>query len=133
WTVWRSGGRSGPPGRAPSASDPALATRAGRDPARMLSRAGAEAAAGRHADAVPWLYLALLFRLERAGHLRFDAARTALEYADELARRPGSRASWTAFLDRHDPVVFGRAPCTPEEFERLRALALAPIEGGGRG
>jgi hypothetical protein len=99
----------------------------------MLSRADAEAAAGRHADAVPWLYLGLLFRLEREGHLRFDAARTALEYADDLARRPGSRSTWTAFLDRHDPVVFGRVPCLPAEFDRLRALALAPLAEGPRG
>jgi hypothetical protein len=128
WTVWRGGaGAAAAEARRPSAADPALATRAGRDPERMLAGADGAAAAGRHAEGVPWLYLALLFRLERAGRVEFDPARTGLEYADALARRPSDRTLWTGFLDRHDPVVFGARPCPPGEFEEMRRLASAPL------
>ncbi len=134
WTVWRgtAGGRGRGSGRA-ALVDPALATRAGRDPARMLERADREAAAGRPGEAVPWLYLALLFRLERAGRLEFDAARTGLEYADALARRPADRSLWLGFLDRHDPVVFGGRACTAEQAAALRSRALAPLPEDPRG
>ena len=134
WTVWRGGGSAGARGGGPAALlDPALATRAGRDPARMLQRADGAAAAGRPAEAVPWLYLALLFRLERAGRVEFDAARTGLEYADDLARRPGDRALWLAFLDGHDPVVFGGRECSKEVLADLRERALTPIQEESRG
>jgi hypothetical protein len=135
WTVWRGGRGGGRPARAGAdLLDPALATRAGRDPARMLARAEAAAAAGRRSEAVPWLYLALLFRLERAGHLEFDPARTGLEYADALARRPEERRRWLAFLDLHDPVVFGERDCGARDLEALRRLAAgAPGEGTGGG
>jgi hypothetical protein len=132
WTVWKGSAGSGPrSGPRAAHLDPALATRAGRDPARMLARAD-EAAAARPADGVPWLYLALLFRLERAGRLEFDPARTGLEYADALARRPEDRRLWTAFLDGHDPVVFGLADCPRAAFEDLRRAALAPLPEDAR-
>ncbi len=127
WTVWKGAGSRGSSAAARAGLlDPALATRAGRDPARMLARAD-EAAALRPADGIPWLYLLLLFRLERAGRLEFDAARTGLEYADALARRPGDRAMWRAFLDAHDPVVFGGRDCPREAYEDLRRRALSPL------
>jgi hypothetical protein len=128
WTVWRSGrGGGGPRGPGALLLDPALATRAGRDPARMLARADAEAAAGRREDAVPWLYLSLLFRLERAGRVEFDAARTGLEYSDALARRPADRRRWLALLDLHDPVVFGGRPCDAARLAEVRRLAVDPL------
>lgn len=131
WTVWRGGvaGRAGGR-RGDGALDPALATRAGRDPDRMLARADAEAAAGRIAEAIPWLYLALLFRLERAGRLAFDPARTGLEYADALAPRPGDRRLWLRFLRLHDPVVFGARPCAAGTLEEMRGMATAPLPAG---
>jgi hypothetical protein len=131
WTVWR-GSASGRPSGGPRAAflDPAIATRAGRDPDRMLERADREAAAGRPAEGVPWLYLALLFRLERAGRLEFDPARTGLEYADALAGRPSDRRLWTSFLDAHDPLVFGTRECPREVFDDLRRRAGAPLPAG---
>jgi hypothetical protein len=127
WTVWKgSGPGAGGPAGSRALLDPALATRAGRDPDRMLARADA-AAAARPAEGIPWLYLALLFRLERAGRLEFDAARTGLEYADDLARRPGDRLLWREFLDAHDPVVFGAKECPREAYDALRRRALAPL------
>jgi hypothetical protein len=128
WTVWR-GGIAGP--RRARGGDPlleaALASRTARDPDRMLARAAALAGDGRRAEATPWLYLALLFRLERAGRVEFDAARTGLEYADALARHPAERRRWLRFLDDHDPVVFGERPCSDEAFGRMRALAEPPV------
>jgi len=130
WTVWRGSAPSRPGGGSRAAlQDPALADRAGRDPGRMLERAEREAAAGRPGDGVPWLYLALLFRLERAGRVEFDPARTGLEYADALARRPADRSLWLSFLDVHDPVVFGARGCPPGTFEDLRRRARAPLPG----
>lgn len=134
WTVWRGSASGRPRGGARAAAlDPVLASRAGRDPDRMLERADREAGAGRPAEGVPWLYLALLFRLERAGRLEFDPARTGLEYADALARRPEDRRLWYAFLDAHDPVVFGTRECPRETFDELRRRALAPIAGAPGG
>ncbi len=128
WTVWRGAAAPRSPGGARAGTfDPTLASRAARDPERMLALAEAEAAAGRPAAGVPWLYLALLFRLERAGRVEFDPARTALEYADALARRPADRALWLGFLDAHDPVVFGARDCTPGAFAGLRERARAPL------
>ncbi|HEU4395835.1 MAG TPA: DUF4129 domain-containing protein [Planctomycetota bacterium] len=128
WTVWTSG-RGGGRGRGAGALllDPALATRAGRDPDRMLARADAAAAAGRREEAVPWLYLALLFRLERAGRVEFDAAKTGLEVADDLARRAADRRRWLDLLDLHDPVVFGNRPCAPDRLASIRRLAVDPL------
>ena len=134
WTVWKgtSAGRPQGGGRA-ALLDPALATRAGRDPDRMLARAEEAADAGRLAEAVTWLYLALLFRMERAGRLEFDPARTGLEYADALSRRPADRRLWLDFLDAHDPVVFGARSCPAGTFEDLRRRALAPLPEAPRG
>jgi len=127
WTVWKGSGSGGAgTGGRQALLDPALATRAGRDPQRMLASADA-AAAARPADGIPWLYLALLFRMERAGRLEFDAARTGLEYADALARRPADRRLWREFLDAHDPVVFGGRDCPREVFDDLRRRAVAPL------
>lgn len=132
WTVWKgTGSGSGAKGGGRALLDPALATRAGRDPERMIARADA-AAAARPADGIPWLYLALLFRMERAGRVEFDAARTGLEYADALARRPADRRLWREFLDAHDPVVFGGRDCKRESFEDLRRRALAPLPSSPR-
>ena len=136
WTVWR-GGASGRLGRggANPLLDPALATRAGRDPTGMLARADGAAAAGRFGEAAAWLYLSLLFRFEREGRVLFDPARTGLEYADQLALRPGDRLHWLGFLDGHDPVVFGTRTCTEREFAALRERATAslpPPAGEGR-
>lgn len=127
WTVWKGtgSGSGGAKGRR-ELLDPALSTRAGRDPEAMFARADA-AAADRPADGIPWLYLALLFRMERAGRLEFDAARTGLEYADALARRPADRLLWRGFLDAHDPVVFGGRDCPRDAFDDLRRRALAPL------
>ncbi len=134
WTVWRGSGSGRAPGAARAAIlDPVLATRAGRDPERMLARAEAEAAAGRPGAGVPWLYLALLFRLERAGRVEFDPARTGLEYADALARRPADRGLWLRFLDAHDPVVFGARDCPAAGFEDLLRRARAPLPEENRG
>ncbi len=135
WTVWRGGAagtasarRGGP------MDDPALASRAGRDPERMLRRAEAALGSGDRREAVAWLYLALLFRMERAGLVEFDPARSALEYADALARHGPRRARWLAFLGDHDPVVFGGRPCGDDALARMRAAAAEPVEpaGGGR-
>jgi hypothetical protein len=133
WTVWKGGAAPGPRAAGVLLLDPALATRAGRDPDRMLARADRAASGGRPADGVPWLYLALLFRLERAGRVEYDPARTGLEYADALARRPADRRLWNEFLDLKDPVVFGTRDCAAEEFADLRRRALAPLPEEPRG
>ena len=131
WTVWRSGGSRAGAGRRGRRQDTPHPTPARPDPGRLLAPAAREAAAGRHAEGVPWLYLALLFRLEREGLLEFDAARTGLEYADLLARLPAARALWLSFLDVHDPVVFGTGDCGAAAFGDLRSRALAPLPRSG--
>jgi hypothetical protein len=129
WTVWRGGGAG--PGSARRVGtglhDPELASREGRDPARMLARAEAAVREGDRRAAVVWLYLALLFRHERAGLLRFDPSSTGLQYADALARRPEDRVRWLRMLDLHDPVVFGGRTCTDATLETLRLAARGEV------
>jgi hypothetical protein len=131
WTVWKGGAGGASRRGGASVLDPALATRAGRDPERMLARAEEARARDGLEAAVPWLYLALLFRLERAGLVEFDPSRTGLEYADALARHAAARETWTSFLRRHDPVVFGERRCGEADFAAMEAAARGPVPAPG--
>ncbi|HEU0301268.1 MAG TPA: DUF4129 domain-containing protein [Longimicrobium sp.] len=86
------------------------------------------AAAGRFRDAAVALYQALLLRLEAAGVLRYDPAKTPGDYRREARRDPRAAGALTAFLRGFEPAVFGGRALDGDGYERLRAAAA---EAGG--
>jgi Domain of unknown function (DUF4129) len=86
------------------------------------------AAAGRYRDAAVALYQALLLRLEAAGIVRYDPAKTPGDYRREARRDPRAAGALTAFLRGFEPAVFGGRPLDGDGYERLRAAAA---EAGG--
>ena len=87
------------------------------------------AAAGRFRDAALALYQALLLRLEHAGALRYDAAKTPGEYRREASGHATARSALGAFLRGFEPVAFGGRDLDAAGYDRLRAAAA---EGGTR-
>jgi hypothetical protein len=88
------------------------------------------AAAGRFREAAVALYQALLLRLEAAGALRYDPAKTPGDYRREAKRDPRAAGALTAFLRGFEPAVFGGRALDGEGYERLRAAAAG---AGGHG
>ena len=79
-----------------------------RTAAEWEDEARRAAAAGRYRDASVALYQALLLRLEAAGTLRYDPAKTPGDYRREARRSPQAAGALTGFL---------------RGFERLRGAA----------
>lgn len=77
---------------------------------------------GRYREAALALYQALLLRLETAGALRYDPAKTPGDYRREARPHPQGRAL-AAFLRGFEPVAFGGRPIAADGYERLRATA----------
>jgi len=112
----------------PVAQGPAVNARA-RTAAEWEDEARRAAAAGRFRDAAVALYQALLLRLEAAGALRYDPAKTPGDYRRETRRDPRAAGALTAFLRGFEPVVFGGRALDGDGYERLRAAAA----GAGHG
>jgi hypothetical protein len=84
----------------------------------------------RYREAAVALYQALLLRLEAAGALRYDPAKTPGDYRREARRDPRAAGALTAFLRGFEPAVFGGRALDGEGYERLRAAASgAPGHG----
>jgi Domain of unknown function (DUF4129) len=81
------------------------------------------AAAGRYREAAVALYQALLLRLEAAGALRYDPAKTPGDYRRETRRAPQAAGALTAFLRGFEPVVFGGRALDAAGYDRLRGAA----------
>lgn len=81
------------------------------------------AAAGRYREAALALYQALLLRLEAAGVVRYDPAKTPGDYRREARRDPRASGVLTAFLRGFEPAIFGGRALDGEGYERLRAAA----------
>jgi hypothetical protein len=114
------------------ASDPAPRVEAGpggaidaraRTAAEWEEEARRAAAAGRFRDAAVALYQALLLRLEAAGALRYDPAKTPGDYRREARRSPQAAGALTGFLRGFEPVVFGGRALDAAGYERLRGAA----------
>jgi hypothetical protein len=94
-----------------------------RSAAEWEDEARRAAAEGRYREASMALYQALLLRLEAAGALRYDPAKTPGDYRRETRRDPRAAGALTAFLRGFEPAVFGGRPLDGEGYERLRAAA----------
>lgn len=117
------------------ASAPRPAMQGGRVNARARTAAEWEeearraAGEGRFRDAAVALYQALLLRLEAAGALRYDPAKTPGDYRRETRRDPRASGTLTAFLRGFEPAVFGGRALDGEGYERLRAAAAGAAHG----
>jgi hypothetical protein len=94
--------------------------------AAHLAAADAAAAAGRYLDALRHAYTAMLLRLDAAGLVAFDRARTNWEVLRAL-----QRAGNTTVRDLFQPVtlaldekLYGGRPATEEDYRGCRAAAL---------
>jgi hypothetical protein len=94
-----------------------------RTAAEWEEEARRAAAAGRFREAAVALYQALLLRLEAAGALRYDPAKTPGDYRRETRRAPQAAGALTAFLRGFEPVVFGGRTLDAAGYERLRGAA----------
>lgn len=94
-----------------------------RSAAEWEEEARRAAAAGRYREAALALYQALLLRLEAAGAVRYDPAKTPGDYRREARRDPRASGALTAFLRGFEPAVFGGRALDGEGYERLRAAA----------
>ena len=112
--------------RLPAADAPARPRSAGEWEEEARRAAGA----GRYREAAVALYQALLLRLEAAGAVRYDPAKTPGEYRREA--RPHERAAraLAGFLRGFEPVAFGGRTLDAEGYARLCAAAA---EGGAHG
>jgi hypothetical protein len=121
---WRARGRGR--GRAARVESLALSVPA----ASWESAAASAAAAGRWRDASLALYQVLLHRLDAAGAVRYDAAKTPGDYRRELRRDQGALGVLDAFLGPFEPIAFGGRSGDAVTFERLRdAAASAGTDG----
>jgi hypothetical protein len=77
---------------------------------------------GRYREAALALYQGLLLRLEAAGVVRYDPAKTPGDYRREARPHPRGRALGE-FLRGFEPVAFGGRPIAADGYERLRAAA----------
>ncbi len=96
------------------------------------------AAEGRWREAVLALYQALLLRLDTAGALRYDPAKTPGDYRREVRRDQRARGALNAFLGPFEPIAFGARPADAAAFERLRTTAAGAgtdgrMDGGADG
>lgn len=99
-----------------------------RTAAEWEEEARRAAAGGRFRDAAVALYQALLLRLESAGVIRYDPAKTPGDYRREARRDPRASGALAAFLRGFEPAVFGGRALDGDGYERLRAAAA---EAGG--
>jgi hypothetical protein len=128
-TLLRLGDGGGTAPRAARAPAGTIDARA-RTAAEWEEEAARAAAAGRFRDAAVALYQALLLRLEAAGVVRYDPAKTPGDYRREARRSPQAAGALTAFLRGFEPVVFGGRALDAAGYDRLRG---AVGEAGARG
>ncbi|HEX5870227.1 MAG TPA: DUF4129 domain-containing protein [Longimicrobium sp.] len=121
------GGESGAQGAPRPAAAPNARARTAPEWEEAARRAAAE---GRYREAAVALYQALLLRLEAAGALRYDPAKTPGDYRRETRRDPRAAGMLTAFLRGFEPAVFGGRALDGDGYERLRAAASG---AGGHG
>lgn len=111
------------------ASVSAGAVRRPRDVNGWEEEARRLAAAGQYREAAMALYQALLLRMEAAGAVRYDPAKTPGDYRMEARPHSLSRPLG-AFLRAFEPAVFGGRTLDAGAYERLRGAAA---EAGARG
>ncbi|MEK8132290.1 DUF4129 domain-containing protein [Paenibacillus filicis] len=91
------------------------------------------AAAGDYAEAVRRMFLGLLLQLDEQGWVRAEKWKTNREYIEELLdSKPGLAASFADVAALFEHVVYGGGEVSSSDYVRLRDMAEAAQEGGGR-
>ena len=131
YLLWNTLTRLQERGTAPprTAGAPDAVNARARTAAEWEDEARRAASAGRFREAAVALYQALLLRLEAAGALRYDPAKTPGDYRREARRDPRAAGALTAFLRGFEPVVFGGRALDGEGYERLRAAVAGADHG----
>lgn len=97
-------------------------TRDGGEPltaARALQQAQGLSAAGDYRNAVRYLYLASLLRLDERGLLRYDRSRTNREYVRSVDDTPELASNLKDVIDVFDEVWYGYQPLDKSSYERF--------------
>jgi hypothetical protein len=103
------------------------------EPQRLLEQAEAAAAAGRFAEALRYLYLALIFQLDRHDILRYDLSYTNQEYVRQARRHPAIVAPLRDVSRLADGAWYGRRELGWSEYERCRELVQAAWQEADHG
>ena len=99
-----------------------------RVPAAEWNRRGREAmAAGRHSEAVVFLFRAIVAHLAESGILHDDPSRTNREHRRDLRRRPAEAEAFDRAVPSFERVRYGRRDATEEEARLVAASAAAVL------
>jgi hypothetical protein len=105
---------------------------ASTQPEALLEQAEAAAAAGRFAEALRYLYLALIHHLDRADIVRYDRSRTNQEYLRQARRHPAVLEPLKAVTALADRAWYGHYALGWTEYERCHELVRTAWEEGNR-
>ncbi len=100
------------------------------DPQSWLETARQYAESGDYRRAYRAVFLAILIRLDRAGAIHFDRARTNGEYLRALRSRPSLLALFRPLARDFDARWYGSAPVTEQDYHRLLG-SYAAVSGTG--
>ena len=87
--------------------------------ARALQQAQNLSTAGDYRNAVRYLYLASLLRLDERGLLRYDRSRTNREYLRSIDEKPELASNLKDVIDVFDEVWYGYQPLDKSSYEHF--------------
>jgi len=119
YVVWRITRPSAETGRAAPGAAPVRIL----DARGHAARAEELARAGRYAEALGHLFLAVLLELDQVQAVRFHASKTPAEYVGEVRLDDAGRATFTALVARLYRHLFGALPCDEMEYREFGATA----------
>jgi hypothetical protein len=90
--------------------------------AAYRDEADRRAAAGDYTEAVRYLFLSLVYRLDERGRVGFQKAYTNREYLDLLGDRVPARDGLRVLVDALDDHWYGQRPCGRPEYDECRAV-----------
>lgn len=108
--------------RSPEGGGPRTVRRTASEWEKVAALAAEE---GRWRDAVIALYQTVIHRLAQDERLRLDPAKTPGDYRRELRGDPETGPLLDRFVQRWEPLAFGRREAGPGAWSELRALARA--------
>ena len=96
-----------------------------------LARSRDAATSGDPRQAIHYLYLAVLLRLDEREHLHFDGALTNRELLPRLTAASALADPFEALVSQFDRLWYGQKRCTTEEYEAFRQLAERVWQAAG--
>lgn len=99
--------------------------------AAYAREADAQAETGDYTEAIRCLFLALVYRFDESGKVRFDQAYTNHEYLDLVADRDDIRQALSVFVELLDVHWYGERPTSRAEYDTCRRLYDGLSQGAG--